>query len=120
MSAMVYSSPMIHSRPPRRASGTPRGRLGPARRAPPARGGEVGGGVLVARDPLPAVEARFEHAEQALRLGAIALQGPLVLDLPAGEFVEVAELAEHRPHRRHLEEHPLDGLVAAGRGPRGA
>jgi hypothetical protein len=79
--------------------------------AHPAEQRDIGDGVVVAHDPL-AAKPVVEHAEQALAL-AIALQRALVLDLAAGEFVEEAELAEHRADRRHLEEHPLDGLVAA-------
>jgi hypothetical protein len=33
----------------------------------------------------------------------------------AGEFVEEADLAEHGPDPAHLEMHPLDRLVTAGR-----
>ena len=61
------------------------------------------------------VEPRLEHAEQALGFVAIALERALVGDLAPGEFVEVADLAEHRSDDGHLEEHPLDGLVAARR-----
>ncbi len=83
--------------------------------AHPAEHGDVGDGVVVVHDPLAAVQAALHHAQQALGLGDVALQRPFVLVLPAGEFVEEAHLAEHRPHRRHLEEHPGDGLVAPRR-----
>jgi hypothetical protein len=57
----------------------------------------------------------FQHAQQALGFGDIAIARTLVLVLAAGELVEEADLAEHRADRGHLEEHPGQGLVALGR-----
>jgi hypothetical protein len=83
--------------------------------AHPAERRNVGDGVVGVHDPLPAIEPGLEHAEQPLALGDIALQRALVLVLTAGEFVEEAELAEHRPDATHLEMQPLQGLPAPRR-----
>src|SRR5690606_8442373 len=84
-----------------------------AQRPHPRKDGDIGNGVVVAHHPLAAGEPALEHAEKAPGLAGIAVARALVLDLAAGEFVEETELPEHRPYGRHLEEHPLDGLVAA-------
>ncbi len=76
---------------------------------------DVGDRIGVAHHPLPVRQMRIEHAEQALRLGDVAVARTLVLVLATRELVEEAELAEHRPDPAHLEHHPLDRLVAAGR-----
>src|SRR5689334_23485123 len=76
---------------------------------------DVGDAVLVVQEPLPAAEMGVHHPEQALRLAQIALQRPLVLIFAPGEFVEEADLAEHRPDPAHLEMHPLDRLPAPRR-----
>src|SRR5215510_586301 len=83
--------------------------------AHPAERGDVGDRVFVAHDPLPDCEAGVEDTEQALGFVTVALQRPLVWILPTREFVEEADLAEHRPDECHLEEQPLDGLVSARR-----
>src|SRR5262245_52003702 len=83
--------------------------------AHPAERGDVGDRVFVAHDPLPDCEAGVEDTEQALGFVTVALQRPLVWIFPTREFVEEADLAEHRPDECHLEEHPLDGLVSARR-----
>ena len=83
--------------------------------AHPAEHGNVGDGVFIVHDPLPAGEMRLHHAEQALGLGDITLERPLVGKILAGEFMEEADLAEHRPDPAHLEMHPLDGLVSPRR-----
>src|SRR6185312_10618516 len=80
--------------------------------AHPAEHRDVGDGVVAAHDPGSLREARLDDRENALGLVAIAVERTLVLDLPAGEFVEKADLAEHRADRGHLEEQPLDRLVA--------
>jgi hypothetical protein len=79
----------------------------------PRKGRDVGDRVVVAHQPGAADEALLEHVEQALRLGDVAVARPLVLLGLAGEFVEEADLAEHRPDPAHLEHQPLDRLVAA-------
>ena len=56
----------------------------PDKIAHPAEQRDIGDGVVVAHDPFPAVEPGLQHAQQALRLGAVALQRPLVGDLAAG------------------------------------
>ncbi|MEY9429446.1 hypothetical protein ABH975_004761 [Bradyrhizobium ottawaense] len=81
--------------------------------AHPAEHGDVGNGVVVIHEPLPSRKMRLHHAEQAHGFGDVAVTGPLVLKILAGEFVEEADLAEHRPDAAHLEVHPLDGPVAA-------
>src|SRR6476620_11329946 len=58
---------------------------------------------------------RLHHAEQTLGLADVAFERPLVLEVLAGEFVEEADLAEHRTDAAHLEHHPLDRLVATRR-----
>src|SRR5262249_55979679 len=91
------------------------GAIKPDQVADPAQHGDVGDGVVIVHDPLPAVEARLQHPEQAFGLVAIALERAFGGDLAAGELVEVAELAEHWTDEGHLEEHPLDRLVTARR-----
>ncbi len=54
----------------------------------------------------------LEHGEQALGFADVAIARPLVLEVLAGEFVEEADLTEHRPDAADLEHHPLDRLVA--------
>ena len=76
MSAIVYSSPIIH---------------------------------------VAAGEAPVEHREQALRFADVAVARALVLEVLAGEFVEEADLAEHRADAAHLEHQPLDRLIARRR-----
>ena len=71
--------------------------------------------VVVAHDPAAAVEPSIDDAEQALRLGDIAVARALVLVVLAGKFSEKPDLSEHRAHAAHLEHQPLDRLVAAGR-----
>jgi hypothetical protein len=58
-------------------------------------------------------KARLNHAEQAFGFGDIALERPLVGNLLAGEFMEVADLAKHRADPADLEVHPLDGYRRA-------
>src|SRR5262245_60131078 len=67
------------------------GAIKPDQVAYPAQHGDVGDGVVIVHDPLPAVEARLQHSEQAFGLVAIALKRAFVGDLAAGELVEVAE-----------------------------
>ncbi|MFK4603627.1 hypothetical protein ABIF57_003079 [Bradyrhizobium diazoefficiens] len=81
--------------------------------AHPAKHRDVGDGVVVIHEPLPAGQMRLHHAEQTPGLAHVAFERPLVLEILAGEFVEETDLAEHRPDPAHLEMHPLDGLVAA-------
>src|SRR5712675_678604 len=83
--------------------------------AHPAEQRDVGDRVLVVHHPPPPAEAPLHHPEQARGFGDIALKWPLVGDLLAGEFVEIADLTEHRSDPAHLEVHPLDGLVSARR-----
>jgi hypothetical protein len=65
--------------------------------------------------PLLALQVLVEHAEQALRLGDVAVARTLVLVVLAGELVEEAELAEHGADAAHLEHQPLQRLVAPRR-----
>ena len=81
----------------------------------PREGGDVGDRVVVAGEPGALAEAPVDHREQPLRLGDVAVARPLVLVVLAGELVEEADLAEHRPDPAHLEHQPLDRRVAAGR-----
>src|SRR6266851_9726178 len=83
--------------------------------AHPAEQRDVGDGLLVVHHPPPSAEASLHHPEQARGFGNIALKRPLVGDLLAGEFVEKADLTEHRSDPAHLEVHPLDGFVSARR-----
>src|SRR4051812_49392596 len=62
--------------------------------AHPAEQRDIGDGVVIAHDPLAALQPVVEHADQPPRFIAIALQRAFVGDLAAGEFVEEAELAE--------------------------
>jgi hypothetical protein len=64
---------------------------------------------------LPSCKPRLHYIQQALLLGDITLERPLVGKFLAGEFVEKADLAEHRPDPAHLEMQPLDGLVSPRR-----
>src|SRR5260370_34694888 len=79
--------------------------------AHPAEQRDVGDRVLVVHHPPPPAEASLHHPEQARGFGDIALQRPLVGDLLAGEFVERADLTEHRSNPAHLEANPLHGVV---------
>src|SRR6185437_5587446 len=81
--------------------------------ARPAEQGNVGNAVFLLHHPPPSVEMLLEYAEQAPRFRDVALERTLVGDLLAGKFVEIADLAEHRPDAAHLEMYPLDGLVSA-------
>ena len=83
--------------------------------AHPAEHGNVGDGIFVVHDPLPSGKPRLHHVQQALRLGDVTLERPLVGKLLAGEFVEKADLPEHRPDPAHLEVQPLDGLLSPRR-----
>src|SRR5947209_1297891 len=74
---------------------------------------DVGDRVIVAHDPLTAVQPGIEHLEQPLRLLGVPLERSLVLPFAAGEFVEKTDLAEHWPHMADLPHYPLDGLVPA-------
>src|SRR6478609_6119591 len=62
--------------------------------AHPAEHGDVGDGVVIIHEPLPTSQMRFHHAEQALGFSDVAIAGPLVLEILAGELVEEADLAE--------------------------
>src|SRR5262249_43259635 len=81
--------------------------------AHPAERRDVGDGVDVPHDPVATGEPGLKDVEKAFRFGAIALERAFVRDLPASELMEEADLAEHRADRRHLEEYPLERLVAA-------
>src|SRR3546814_15684198 len=48
-------------------------------------------------------------------LGSVAVARALVLIGRAGEFVEEADLTEHRPDSAHLPHHPLNRFVAGVR-----
>src|SRR4029450_6253308 len=80
--------------------------------AHPAQKRNVGDGEEVAHHPLAPGQPGLEDTEETFRLCAVALERAFVLDLPPGELVKVPELAEHRTAKSHLEEPPLDGLVA--------
>src|SRR5437764_171210 len=69
----------------------------------PRESGDVGDRVRVAHDPGTALQLVVQHAEQAFRFGHVAVARALVLVILAGELVEEAELAEHRPDAGHLE-----------------
>ncbi|MCY1420937.1 hypothetical protein D9M71_365750 [compost metagenome] len=69
---------------------------------------------MLAHDPVAAFQALVEHRQQARGLLHVAVAGALILVILAGEFVEEAELAEHRADAAHLEHQPLDAFVAAG------
>src|SRR3954466_3010344 len=83
--------------------------------AHPAERCDVRNGVLLAHDPLLPGKARLKNAEQAFCFGGIAIARALVLKILAGELVEEADLAEHRPDAAHLEVHPGDCFPAPGR-----
>ncbi|CAM2168521.1 hypothetical protein BLAT2472_10893 [Burkholderia latens] len=74
---------------------------------------DVGDRVRIAHHPVAVREMRVEHAEQPLRFGDVTVARTLVLVVAAREFMEEADLAEHRTDAAHLEHHPLDRLVAA-------
>jgi hypothetical protein len=77
----------------------------------------VGYGVFIAPYPRALAGPIVQHAIQADRLVVVTI--PRVLDVVAGVFlgvvVEVVGLAEHRSHVRHLENQPLQGVVALAR-----
>ncbi|CAM4851251.1 unnamed protein product [Rotaria magnacalcarata] len=83
--------------------------------ANPGEGGDVGDAVLVAHDPGTAQQAFFQHPEQAPGFGGIAVAGALVFVGLAGEFIEEAQLAEHRANARHLEHQPLNRFITCRR-----
>ena len=64
---------------------------------------------------MPSGKPRLHYIEQAFRLGDVTLKRPLVGKILAGEFVEEADLPEHRPDPAHLKVQPLDGLVSQRR-----
>src|SRR3546814_17924232 len=71
--------------------------------------------VLVTDHPCSIREVLIEDLEQSPALGDVAVTRALVVVLLAGEAVEEAELAEHRPATAHLPHQPLDRLVARRR-----
>ena len=83
--------------------------------AHPAKHRDVGDREFVAHDPRAAIEPSVQDAEETLHLRAKAFERALVFNLAAGEFVEEAKLSEHRPNEGHLEEDPLNRLVARNR-----
>src|SRR5882757_10401707 len=83
--------------------------------AHPAEQRDVGDRVLVVHHPPPSAQASLHHPSRARGFGDIALKRPLVGDLLAGEFMEIADLTEHRSNPAHLEVNPLDGFVSARR-----
>src|SRR5690606_16976738 len=84
----------------------------------PGEGGDIGDAVLRAHDPVTVLQLPIQYAEQTLAFGDVAVAWALVFVILAGEFVEEAELAEHRADAADLEHQPLDGLVAFGWVPR--
>src|SRR3984893_5024903 len=64
--------------------------------AHPAEHRNIGNRIFVAHVPRPPVKAGLNHVQQTPGFGDIALERPLVGDLLAGEFVEIADLTEHR------------------------
>ena len=58
------------------------------------------------------VQPCIEDLQQALRFIGVSLERALVLPFAAGEFVEEADLTEHRPDMAHLPHNPLDSLIA--------
>src|SRR5690349_23786765 len=58
----------------------------------PAQRGDVGDAVVIAHQPGPFVQARFQHTEQAARLVDVAPERSLVLVLAPGELVEETHL----------------------------
>src|SRR5450755_2801788 len=60
--------------------------------AHPAEHGNIRDRVVVVHDPSPPGKPPLDHGEQTFGFGDIALQGTLVGDLLAGEFVKEADL----------------------------
>src|SRR3546814_6704730 len=83
--------------------------------AHPAKQRNVGDAVVSPHHPVAPREPLVEDTEQPRRLGCIAVARTLVLIGLTGEFVEEAQLTEHRPHSAHLTHHPLDRFVAVFR-----
>ena len=81
--------------------------------ADPRVGDDVGHAVFVTGEPDSLGEALVQHAMQPRHLVGIALDR--VRQLLHRVVGEVVVLAEHRPDATHLEHHPLEALVAAGR-----
>ena len=77
--------------------------------------GNVGDGVAVVDDKLAALQVRLQHAQQALRLVAVAVRRIRILALILGEAGEVAVLPEHGADAAHLPHEPLDGLPLVAR-----
>jgi hypothetical protein len=81
----------------------------------PREGGHVCDRVAIVDDEVAAFEALLEHAQQALRLVAVAFSRVRVLALVLGEPVEVPELAEHGADAPHLPHEPLNRLPFVNR-----
>src|SRR3954468_8683297 len=75
------------------------------RRAQPRHGRHVGDRVLVAGEPLAALQLLVQHAVQAVGFVFVAVHR--VLDLLRRVAEEVVRLAEHRADVAHLRHHPL-------------
>jgi len=74
---------------------------------------DVGDGVGVPHHPGTPGEPLIQHAKQPLGFCDVSITRPLVLEILAGEFMEEADLAEHRADATHLEHHPLNRFIAS-------
>src|SRR5258707_13366433 len=81
----------------------------------PGKGGNVGDGKGVARDPGAIRQLPVQYAQQALRFRDVAVARSLVFIVLSREFMEETHLPEHGADAAHLKHQPLEGLVAAGR-----
>ena len=68
--------------------------------AHPAEHRDIGDGEFVAHHPGPALKPRVERREHALGFVAVTMERPLVFIFAAREFVEEADLPEHRAQCR--------------------
>ena len=78
----------------------------------PGENGDVADGVVAAHYEVAPGQPALQHAEQADRLGAVALLRVRVSALVCGVNEEVLVLAEHGSDMANLEKDPLDAFIA--------